>query len=484
MAAALALGAVQAASAADVPARPIFKAPPPAAVATNWSGFYLTGGAGYGLWASDTTTSITPGSPAAPMIVPQRQGGRGWLGRVGGGFDYQFGPQIVAGVFADFDFSSIEGTLIDIAPGFVGEIKQTASWAAGGRAGWLITPQLLSYFNIGYTGARFSSVDMLSAGGPFGPAGTPTGFGTQAFTRDGWFLGGGTETALDIFGGGWFWRNEYRYAYYGSGSIPNLNVGSALPFPAFNSIYFKPTVQTVTTQVVYKFNAGSAGPAYAAAAPVLAAPANWSGFYLNAGGGYGLWAADTTATLVPIEQTQGGKGWLGRVGGGFDYQFNQRIVAGLFADFDFSRLKGSIQDQAFARSGDIRQTQSWSAGGRAGWLVTPAILSYVNAGYTNAEFSSVNLLRVFPFGLAGTASGFATPEFTTDGWFLGGGTEASLSLFGGGWFWRNEYRYARYETSSLPEVNLATGAAANAISFKPDVQTVTTQLVYKFNWSR
>ena len=50
-------------------------------------------------------------------------------------------------------------------------------------------------------------------------------------------------------------------------------------------------------------------------------------------------------------------------------------------------------------------------------------------------------------------------------------------------FWRNEYRFARYGTETLPDTN-ATGATPASITFKPSVQTVTTQLVYKFSWSR
>ena len=43
--------------------------------------------------------------------------------------------------------------------------------------------------------------------------GAPSGFSTPAFTANGWFLGGGVETSLLP---GWFWRTEYRYAYYGN----------------------------------------------------------------------------------------------------------------------------------------------------------------------------------------------------------------------------------------------------------------------------
>ena len=64
--------------------------------------------------------------------------------------------------------------------------------------------------------------------------------------------------------------------------------------------------------------------------------------------------------------------------------------------------------------------------------------------------------------------------------------ENSLNIFGiaaPGWFMKTEYRFAEYERVNLPESfvggNVATGLAVSA---KPIVQTVSTSLVYRFNW--
>ena len=88
-------------------------------------------------------------------------------------------------------------------------------------------------------------------------------------------------------------------------------------------------------------------------------PVNWTGFYVNGGFGYGGWAADTTtespitgACILCYVQVQGGKGWLGVGGAGFaDFQVMPKVVVGVFGDYDFSSLKGTIQDQGpfFAR---------------------------------------------------------------------------------------------------------------------------------------
>jgi outer membrane immunogenic protein len=78
--------------------------------------------------------------------------------------------------------------------------------------------------------------------------------------------------------------------------------------------------------------------------------------------------------------------------------------------------------------------------------------------------------------------GLTTPAFTTDGWFIGGGVDAAL---GSGWFWRNEYRSARYDSQTVTDTSADPAALIrNNINFKPTVQTVTTQLIYKFNWTR
>jgi outer membrane immunogenic protein len=90
-----------------------------------------------------TTTAIPASLGEAPIAVAQRYGGKGWLGRIGGGYDYQFAPRVVAGAFADFDFASLKGTVGDDAIPLAGDIRQQWSWAAGGRAGVLITPDIL-----------------------------------------------------------------------------------------------------------------------------------------------------------------------------------------------------------------------------------------------------------------------------------------------------------------------------------------------------
>jgi len=468
LAAAAMLGATQSGFAADMPAKaPVVKAPVAAGI--PWTGFYVNGGIGYGMWAADTTV-VDSATSACIHCETQVQGGKGWLGTIGAGYDYQFTPQIVAGLFGDASLSSLKGTIQDSGPFRAGDIKQTSSWAVGARGGWLVTPMVMSYVNGGYTGARFSGTNLVET-----HVGAPTTFTTPSFTANGWFLGGGMEATVAP---NWFWRTEYRYSYYGSKTLAETSAGVS----AF-SITFRPTVQTVTSQIVYKFNGGLPAPVYPAAAPMAT---NWTGFYANGGIGYGMWAADTT-TFNPITgvcnlcstQVQGGKGYLGVIGAGYDSQFAPAWVAGVFGDVDISSLKGTIQDQQPQWAGEIKQTSAWAAGARVGWLATPAILTYVNGGYTGARFSGTNLVSTF----SSAPSGFTTSGFTRGGWFVGGGTETAFNFFGmlgKGWFWRSEYRYASYGSQNIAETNGA-GVVNWNIAFKPVVQTVTSSVIFKFN---
>src|SRR6201998_4991540 len=161
----LALSAVAAitgsANAADLAAKPYVKAPPPPP-AYNWTGFYVFGGGGGGLWAADQHVVNT--FNGLPLTVDQRQGGSGWFGTVGAGYDWQFNQTWVAGILADGMFGSLRGSLNDPFNNVTGNVKLQDAWAAGARLGYLVAPNVLSYANAGYT-QSFWSGSFLSGPG-------------------------------------------------------------------------------------------------------------------------------------------------------------------------------------------------------------------------------------------------------------------------------------------------------------------------------
>ena len=220
--------------------------------------------------------------------------------------------------------------------------------------------------------------------------------------------------------------------------------------------------------------------------PMVAAP-NWTGGYIFGGFGAGLWDANTStyltatgACLVCVNNKQGGDGWLATVGAGYDWQFN-RWVAGILADGQFGSMKGSQSALGFTYNQKLKDT--WAVGARIGYLIAPNVLSYVNGGYTGADWSGASIVNQ----TTGVTVGAHTNGFSTQGWFLGGGVENNLDIFGvtaPGWFMKTEYRGAYYSNKNSDWVTDATNVLAGTSStFKPFVQTISTSLVYRFNWS-
>jgi outer membrane immunogenic protein len=186
--------------------------------------------------------------------------------------------------------------------------------------------------------------------------------------------------------------------------------------------------------------------------------------------------------ICGFNQTQGGDGWFGTVGAGYDWQFNSNWVGGIFGDGMFGSLKGTIQDQGPFAAGRETMRDSWAAGVRVGYLVAPNVLSYVNGGYSGSNWSGTTLFNT----VTGGPNGTHTDSFDRTGWFVGGGVENNLNIFGinyPGWFMKTEYRAAYYNTKNISELfdgtNLSNG---RDITFKPWVQTISTSLVYRFNW--
>ncbi|MGP8267867.1 MAG: hypothetical protein ACLQOQ_18090 [Beijerinckiaceae bacterium] len=70
-------------------------------------------------------------------------------------------------------------------------------------------------------------------------------------------------------------------------------------------------------------------PPPAAPAPMYKAPpplTYWTGCYIGAGGGYGMWNQDTSVVGGGATNTNGGMGWLGIGQFGCDYQLARRAA--------------------------------------------------------------------------------------------------------------------------------------------------------------
>jgi outer membrane immunogenic protein len=225
------------------------------------------------------------------------------------------------------------------------------------------------------------------------------------------------------------------------------------------------------------------------AAPVMAPAApfySWTGCYVGGGGGYGMWQQENRYFDVPsgdpiARVDNGGRGWFGTVQVGCDYQIGSRWVIGAFADYDFADIKGDLTANAGMIGnvfGQEKLKHAWAAGGRVGYVIFPQLLTYVSVGYTEAHFGVVN----FSSTLTGALTPLTLPSITYDGWFVGTGYEYAIGFLPGV-FWKTEYRFSDYGSETRPFVfgGVITDTAASANKY---VQTVRSELVWRWNWGR
>jgi outer membrane immunogenic protein len=230
-------------------------------------------------------------------------------------------------------------------------------------------------------------------------------------------------------------------------------------------------------------------------APAYRAPAavptfSWTGCYIGAGGGYGMWNQENqtvsavTGAALDVVTTNGGRGWFGTAQVGCDYQFAGSWVIGAFGDWDFGRLRGQMTSTALGINGDEDLKWSWAAGGRIGYVIMPQLLGYISGGYTQARFSSVSFFGAVT-GLA-TVPALSVNEQTYDGWFIGSGYEYGLNFILPGLFWKTEYRFASYnnnnDNNNRNVVLVAGVPGTTAINSEKWVQTIRSELVWRFNF--
>jgi outer membrane immunogenic protein len=246
------LAALGSAGAADLGVAPVYRALPPPAPVYNWTGCYVGGGGGYAFWQQDSFLTLG-GTAVTPSVS---NGGKGWFGQGQFGCDYQFtaplfGMQTVIGAFGDYEAGSITGSSTIPTPlvGLTGSEKESSTWAVGGRAGVLVTPRFLTYFDGGYTQARFDGVNYN-----FAIAGAAVGSGVSlaAQTYNGWFIGSGFEYAFDWIGiSGLFIKTEFRYSQYGGNGVNVPLTPAPAGGAALNS---QKATEFVSTELVYRFN--------------------------------------------------------------------------------------------------------------------------------------------------------------------------------------------------------------------------------------
>lgn len=181
------------------------------------------------------------------------------------------------------------------------------------------------------------------------------------------------------------------------------------------------------------------------ALPSLATAGDWTQAYIAIGIGADavtgeIAAADGFGNSVTADGFGGGDIGLS-LRAGADYQINNWLVLGAFANFDWSNIEttASATDGVDTASAKLMKLNyAWAIGGRAGVLVTPSVLVYGLVGYTRVDLDDPSVT----FG--GTTLSLDLPSY--GGIVFGGGFEHKLtrnvSLTG-------EYRQSRFDTETL-----------------------------------
>jgi outer membrane immunogenic protein len=164
------------------------------------------------------------------------------------------------------------------------------------------------------------------------------------------------------------------------------------------------------------------------AAPMYAAPYNWTGAYVGINGGGGWGRSSYSGALAGADFRTSG----GMVGGtlGYNYQVGPTVF-GVETDLDWSNVKGSGTCGALTCS----TQNNWlgTARGRIGYAFD-RVLPYATGGLAYG-------------GVKNSVTGFGDSTSTKAGYALGGGLEAAIA---GPWSAKIEYLYADLGRTSAP----------------------------------
>jgi outer membrane immunogenic protein len=213
----------------------------------------------------------------------------------------------------------------------------------------------------------------------------------------------------------------------------------------------------------------------------------WSGFYLGAGLGYGHLIAKNRYSEnddgVPFSSSydgEGARGGFGTVVLGFDRQIRDRYVIGLFTEFDWSSIELKYQDTDTPQQ-TFRHDNTYSLGGRAGFLMTPTSLLYLTGGYSWSRGKSNGYFDIEADDIDGTIFP-GVRKLTLQGPFVGIGMETQL---GRNLSLRGEMRYTMYDDKVVNSFNgQFFGNLAFSDRFEADLLTGRIALTYKFNRDR
>jgi outer membrane immunogenic protein len=243
------VGSTFAASAADLGARPIGKAPviaPP--VVYDWSGFYIGGHIG-GLWGEKDWVDVTV--PALPVALLSHEVS-GFLAGAQAGFNFQSGA-FVFGIEGQWSWTNADGehtcvqpiVVVAVIPGI--NCRTEMDWVAtvAGRIGYAFNNVL--FYAKGGLALASEEFTVLTTGAGI----VPVVVGTAGDdTRTGWMVGAGIEYG---FTPNWSAKIEYNFMDFGSEQFNFLDPVTGLSVALID---IDQHVHVVKAGINYRFNWG------------------------------------------------------------------------------------------------------------------------------------------------------------------------------------------------------------------------------------
>ena len=433
----------------------------------SWTGFYIGGNIGYGVGSDRASGAVTlnggtdltgPDTAVAPV---------GAIGGVQLGYNWQGGPNWLAGFEADFQGSGQKGVscvasclsapAAQVTEDFTAQHTLDYFGTVRGRFGF-VNNNTLFYVTGG--GAYGHINQTINANVAIGGAGATSLSASTGENKFGFVVGAGLEASL---GGNWTGKVEYLYMDLGSTATALNGV-----FPGTSPFAFSAS-STLHDNIVraglnYRFGApGSAYNALAADLPVKASMPpqiySWTGFYAGGNVGYGFGNDHdslTQTTFLPgltVVSTSDPGSFVtpkGAIGGGqlgYNWQASAHLLAGFEAD-----LQGTAQtDTACSPLACVIQL---GPGGGTNFVTVQHQLDYF--GTLRGRLGIINDNIVY-YATGGAAFGHVTQTMTVNasastppiftaassssdmiGWTVGGGIEAALWS---GWTAKAEYLY-------------------------------------------
>ncbi len=269
-------------------------------------------------------------------------------------------------------------------------------------------------------------------------------------------LGGGIET---VIAPSWTLRAEYLHTFYNRGEFSFTDVTGPIP----NSLTLRPNVGNARVALAYQF--GDQRSAVAWTDPRVAP--GWTGLYVGATLGVGMGNVKVAGSTTPTPGTTyaaaadgiGVTTVLPTLLVGYNFRTSDRIVFGIEAEGTPAVSASDI---------DI----GWGFTGRAriGYLVTPATLAYLSAGWGSVRFGGISFQD-------GTGSALTVASRNLSGFQIGGGLEGAISR---DWSWRFDYLYSFLGSFDAVVTSVASNATTGTIHIDPSAHAARVGVVYRF----